>query len=41
MNITPQAVYQHLSHLVRMGYLDVKFEGGVKKYFPKSIESFT
>jgi threonine synthase len=33
LNITPQAVYQHLRELVEAGYLRVSIENGVKKYY--------
>ncbi len=33
LNITPQAVYQHLRELMRQGYLEVRRENNVKKYY--------
>lgn len=36
LNISPQAVYQHLRELVETGYLRVSVESGVKKYYISS-----
>lgn len=41
IDVTPQAVYQHLRDLVEMGYVEVKIEAGVKKYFARRIESLS
>ncbi|QOR94147.1 pyridoxal-phosphate dependent enzyme [Thermosphaera chiliense] len=41
IDVTPQAVYQHLRDLVEMGYVEAKLDAGVKKYFARHIESFT
>lgn len=34
LNISPQAVYQHLRELVRKGYIRQVVEDGVKRYYP-------
>ncbi len=35
LNITPQAVYQHLRDLIELGYAEVIIENGTKKYYAK------
>lgn len=35
LNITPQAVYQHLKDLVEMGYARVTVKSGIKRYYAR------
>jgi len=35
LKITPQAIYQHLHDLARKGYVRLRVEAGVKKYYPE------
>lgn len=39
LNISPQAVYQHLRELAGRGYIRVVEESGVKKYYPPTESS--